>query len=29
MTKFTDTPAELRGHFTKLSWRKVVAFQVD
>lgn len=23
----TDTPAELRAHFQKLSWRKVVAFQ--
>src|ERR1700676_3557866 len=23
----TDTPAELRSHFKKLAWRKVVAFQ--
>lgn len=23
----TDTPAELRAHFKKLAWRKVVAFQ--
>jgi len=23
----TDTPAELRAHFKKLSWSKVVAFQ--
>lgn len=22
-----DTPAELRAHFTKLAWRRVVAFQ--
>jgi ATP sulfurylase len=22
-----DTPAELRSHFKKLAWRKVVAFQ--
>ena len=24
-----DTPAELRAHFKKLAWRKVVAFQVS
>lgn len=27
LTRSLDTPAELRAHFTKLSWRKVVAFQ--
>lgn len=26
-TQSTDTPAELRAHFKKLSWRKIVAFQ--
>jgi sulfate adenylyltransferase len=25
--KLRDTPAELRAHFKKLAWRKVVAFQ--
>jgi len=25
--RLTDTPAELRSHFKKLSWRRVVAFQ--
>jgi sulfate adenylyltransferase len=27
MVIHTDTPAELRSHFKKLAWRKVVAFQ--
>jgi sulfate adenylyltransferase len=27
LTRKTDTPTELRSHFKKLAWRKVVAFQ--
>lgn len=27
LISFLDTPTELRAHFTKLAWRRVVAFQ--